>query len=53
MSVSNDLVIEPVPKEAIRRTEGDEDDDLNAALNNATKEAYLNWPNQGGVSDFF
>lgn len=54
MSASDDLVIEPVIesmiKEAIRRTAGNEVDDLGIALDNAVNEAYLNWPNEAGVS---
>lgn len=52
MSASDDLVIEPAPRQAVRRTAENEDDDLKAALDNAVKEVYLNWPNEGGVSYF-
>jgi hypothetical protein len=58
MSASDDLVIEPVVepaieltiKEAITRTAGDEVDDLGTTLDNAVNGAYLDWPNEGGVS---
>lgn len=59
MSTSNPLVIERGGKpvinslkyEAIRRTEKDEAADYEHALDNAANEAYLNWPNEAGVSD--
>lgn len=49
MRLSVDSVIEPIP-EAIRRTAEDEIEDLDNACDNAVNEAYLNWPNEAGVS---
>lgn len=48
MSASDDK-IEPADPEAIRRTWVNEKVDLDNAVNNATSEAYLNWPNEAGV----
>lgn len=37
---------------SVRRTAADEDDDRTEAIKNIQDEAYLDWPNEVGVSDF-
>lgn len=43
---------DPLQHSSIRRTEADEGNDRAEAIKNIVDEAYLDWPNEAGVSLF-